>query len=177
MAADIALALALMAVGYVLLFIEVAIIPGFGAVGALGIIALGVGCYFLWDAGGPALGSGGILVSLVGAAWGLRAFTRSRMGRSLVLDDQMRGTASASDLLTAQVGKRARAVGALRPSGPIEVDGVRFDGMLQDGSFAAAGTALRVTGQEHGQLVLTAILADAEPSARPSDLRPPEETP
>ena len=151
---DVVVAVVLMLLGYLLLFVEVAVIPGFGVIGVLGLGSLGGGCYLLWMAAGPAFGSLGIVLGLAGAIFGVVRFARSRMARSLVLDEEVRGTAAPTEVLEALVGRGAQVASTLRPSGIVTIDGVRRDAVLRHGAFAEAGARVRVVGQEHAQLIV-----------------------
>ncbi len=156
MSGELLTPLILMVVGYVLLIVEVGILPGFGLPGVLGVGCLSAGWYTLWVAGGPLLGVVGIFVSLALSVATIVLFARSRTGRRLVLADEIGGVAAPTDELASAVGKRGTVVSPLRPSGVIEVGGDRFDAVLQDGSFRGRGDAVSVVGQEHGQLVVVA---------------------
>ncbi|MCB9729556.1 MAG: hypothetical protein H6744_08425 [Deltaproteobacteria bacterium] len=152
---DLIFPLGLIGLGFLLFGLEVAIIPGFGVPGILGILSLIGGCVMLWSAGGPLLGAVGTFASLAVTVGAVVWFARSRTGRSLVLADVVGGPGAPEALLAACVGSDARTVSALRPSGVVELSGERFDAVLRDGSFVAPGVVVRVIGHEHGQLVVT----------------------
>src|SRR6201999_4599360 len=90
----LALVIVLMAGGMVLLFLEVAIIPGFGVAGVSAILCLLGGAATAWVAYGAAWGMGSILLS-GGLSIGMIALApRTRAGKELVL----------KDAITAQIG-------------------------------------------------------------------------
>jgi membrane-bound serine protease (ClpP class) len=153
---DLLTPLALLVLGYLLLGVEVAILPGFGLPGLLGIASLAGGSYMLWHVAGPLVGTIGILASLGAAVAAAIWFARSRTGRRLVLADQIDGVAAPTEQLAACVGRRGDVVADLRPSGVVRVDGDRHDAILQDGTWLPSGAAVRVVGQEHGQLLVVA---------------------
>lgn len=154
MGAELLTAIALLVIGFLLVGVEVAILPGFGLPGLLGVASLAGGSFYLWQAAGPLIGTLGILASL-GASVALAiGFARSRTGRSLVLEDEVGGVAAPAEALGGCVGQIGRVVSALRPSGVVSVDGDRFDAILQDGSWLEPGAAVLVVGQEHGQLLV-----------------------
>ena len=159
MGSELLTPLALLVLGYLLLGVEVAILPGFGLPGLMGVGALAVGSAMLWQTGGPLIGTIGILASLAGAVGFAVWFARSRTGRNLVLEDEIAGVAAPAEELAAVVGRTGSVVAALRPSGVVLVDGDRYDAILQDGSWLDSGADVRVVGQEHGQLLVVA--ADA----------------
>lgn len=153
---DLLIPLALLVLGYLLLGVEVAILPGFGLPGLLGIASLAGGSYLLWHAAGPLVGTLGILASLAAAVAAVIWFARSRAGRRLVLEDEIRGVAAPTEELAACVGRHGEVVADLRPSGVVRVDGGRHDAILQDGTWLRSGAGVRVVGQEHGQLLVVA---------------------
>ncbi|MGM0575137.1 MAG: NfeD family protein [Myxococcota bacterium] len=158
MTPDLLMPVALMVLGFVLLGVEVVILPGFGVSGVLGVVSLGAGSWLLWEAGGPVLGLVGIAVSLaatVGVVWW---FAHSRGGRSLVLADEVGGTSDDDDPAALPradlVGRTGRVTSPLRPSGVVEVDGERHDAFLRHGAWLEAGGTVRVVGRGHGQLLV-----------------------
>lgn len=149
--------LGLIGLGFLLVGLEVAIIPGFGVPGILGVLSLGGGCVLLWQVGGPLLGAVGTFASLGITVGAVVWFARSHAGRSLVLSAEIGGTGAPEAALEAQRGTTGYAVSALRPSGVVELAGERYDAVVRDGSFIAAGAAIHVVGHEHGQLIVRAV--------------------
>jgi membrane-bound ClpP family serine protease len=146
--------LGLIALGFLLVGLEVAIIPGFGVPGILGVLSLGGGCVLLWQVGGPLLGAVGTFATLGITVGAVVWFARSRTGRSLVLADEVGGRGAPEAALDAQRGKSGQAISALRPSGVVELAGERYDAVVRDGGFIAAGASVDVVGHEHGQLIV-----------------------
>jgi membrane-bound serine protease (ClpP class) len=142
----------LMAVGMVLLFLEVAIIPGFGAAGVSSILCLLAGVVLAWVQYGAAWGVGSLVLA-GGMAMGLITLApRTRAGKELVL----------SATLTTEPGggQKARLLGSsgvtltpLRPSGAAELDGRRVD-VVTDGVFVEAGKGLKVVSIEGARVVV-----------------------
>ncbi|MGB8225046.1 MAG: hypothetical protein WCF10_20845, partial [Polyangiales bacterium] len=91
--------------GLVLLFTEVAVIPGFGVAGALGLLALGAGAVAAWTELGPLWGSVTGGVSIIAAGVMLVWLPRSRLGRKVVLDHSQAATHSQADR-SALLGRR-----------------------------------------------------------------------
>ena len=159
---------ALLIIGFLLLGVEVAILPGVGFIGLLGLFSLGFGCYFLWAAAGPLVGFIGVLGSLLGSAVLVKLFLRSRAARQLVLDEEIDGGSGPEESLSRVVGQRGTVGSHLRPSGVVDVSGERLDAVLQDGSYLDEGTEVLIVGHGHGQI----YVVPAEPSEAPS---PPKE--
>jgi membrane-bound serine protease (ClpP class) len=148
--------LGLIGLGFLLVGLEVAIIPGFGVPGILGVLSLGGGCVLLWQVGGPLLGAVGTFATLGITVAAVIWFARSRAGRSLVLADEIAGSGAPEAALAARRGSSGLAVSTLRPSGVVELGGERYDAVVRDGSFIAAGATVTVVGHEHGQLIVRA---------------------
>jgi len=168
MPADLLFGLGLMVIGLVLIFVEVAVAPGFGVIGILGLGVVGLGVYYLWEAGGPAAGLTGALTATALTAGGLWWFFRSKRARSFVLATSIGGTSTDTGTYQALLGAEARTVGALRPSGVVEIDGERHDAVLLDGAWLPPGATVRVVGHEHGQLRVEPVEPEPEPPAEPN---------
>lgn len=146
----------LMAVGLVLLFLEVAIIPGFGVAGVSSILCLLAGVVLAWVRYGAAWGVGSLVLA-GGMALGLLTLApRTRAGRELVLHAAL--TATPDD------GRAARLLGSfgvtltpLRPSGAADLDGRRVD-VVTDGVFIDAGQRIKVVSIEGARVLVASDL-------------------
>ena len=112
--------------GLILLFAEVAIVPGFGVAGMLGILALGAGAVASWTELGPVWGGVTGVTSLVAAVIMLVWLPKSRAGKKMVLQHSQIDAASQEDR-SGLLGRRGITVTPLRPIGrvrfgPDEVD-------------------------------------------------------
>ena len=157
--------LLLVAIGLVLLAVEIFVIPGFGVVGALGIVAL---------LGGLALslvGAGAttevmiaavsrivmaLLVALLAGLLLLRFFPRLPFARRLVLDADLGtgpGHGSAPESDQRWLGKQGRAASVLRPAGIAEFDGERVD-VVADGVLIEAGEPIEVIRVDGNRIVV-----------------------
>ena len=165
MSSDLFLPATLLVIGFLLLGVEVLILPGVGLVGLLGLCSLGVGCYFLWTVAGPLVGILGILGSLVCSGIVVMLFLQSRAARQLVLEEEIGGVAGPEQSLSGYIGRRGTVVAHLRPSGVVSVDGERLDAVLQDGSYLDNGTEVEIVGNGHGQL----YVVPADPEEVPAD--------
>src|SRR6185312_1543501 len=115
----LALIVVLMAVGMVLTFLEVAIIPGFGVAGVSAILCLLGGAAVAWFNFGPVWGIGSIVLS-GGLSIGIIAVApRTRAGRGLVLQDSITAQIGASS--SAIEGKIGVTLTPLRPSGAADI--------------------------------------------------------
>jgi membrane-bound serine protease (ClpP class) len=147
----LALIVVLMAVGMVLLFLEVAIIPGFGVAGVSAILCLLGGAAVAWLNYGAAWGMGSVLLS-GGLSIGMIALApRTRAGRELVLKDAITAQIGASS--SSIEGKVGVTLTPLRPSGAAEIDGRRVD-VVTDGVFIEAGAPVRVVAVQGARVVV-----------------------
>ena len=160
MPSDLALAVGLLVLGFLFMGVEVVLVPGFGVIGLLGLAALGGGCYVLWLAAGPLAGVLGMMTSLVVSVLMVWMFVRSKRARKLVLEQEVSGIATAVERLEPLLGREAEVVSPLRPSGIVQIDGERYDGVLKDGTFLERGNRALVVGSEHGQILLEPIEGD-----------------
>ena len=125
-------------VGLGLIAVEVFVVPGFGIVGILGIIALFVSLFLAFGSITSALWSIvlALLISILVIVLFWRRFTQSRVWRRLVLEHRedkesgYKGTPTYNDL----VGKRGVTVTPLRPSGTALIEGQRYS-VVSDGGF------------------------------------------
>jgi membrane-bound serine protease (ClpP class) len=151
--------------GFVLLVLEVFITPGFGVLGALGLMALlgGLGLSLVgvgatWEvilmATGRVVVS--LLVAIAAALAMLRVLPRLPFGRRLVLETEMvadAGYASAPERDRRWLGKRGTAASPLRPAGLAHIDDERVD-VVSDGDFIDAGEPIEVIRVDGNRIVV-----------------------
>ena len=124
-------------IGLILLFTEVAVVPGFGVAGALGLMALAAGAIAAWTELGPFWGGLTGAVSVIAAGIMLVWLPKSRLGRQMVLEHSQAEAASQEDR-SGLLGRRGITDTPLRPIGrvrfgPEEVD-VMTEGEYIDGN-------------------------------------------
>jgi membrane-bound serine protease (ClpP class) len=157
--------LLLVGIGVGLLGLEVFVTPGFGLLGALGLVALlgglglslvGVGATWevvLLAAGRVVLA---LLLALAAALALLRVLPRLPFGRRLVLETEMAadaGYASAPEGDRRRLGQRGTAASPLRPAGLADLAGERVD-VVSDGEFIDAGAPLEVIRADGNRIVV-----------------------
>ncbi len=154
----------LVLVGLGLIAVEVYVVPGLGAVGIGGGVAIVAGIVYAFVVAGM---TGGILTTLgsVGAGAGLFYFLwqTGAWDRFVLAADLRRDTdadAREHDTRSRYLGRDAIAVTPLRPGGIVEIDGERVE-VQTEGEFIAAGSTVRVVAMDRRRFFVR--LADALP--------------
>ncbi|MQA31638.1 MAG: nodulation protein NfeD [Luteitalea sp.] len=157
--------LLLIAIGVLLLALEVFVIPGVTVAGIAGIVALVAGLGMTLVGAGAtvsviitALGQVAIsiLLAMAGAFAFVRALPRLPFGHRLVLETGMaadRGYVSAPESDRRWLGKTGTVISPLRPAGIAEFDGARVD-VVSDGGFVDAGSTIEVTRVDGNRIVV-----------------------
>jgi membrane-bound serine protease (ClpP class) len=165
--------LLLVASGFVLLVLEIFVIPGFGFAGVLGVVALLAGLGLSLIGGGAtwgfvAMAMGRVLISvflaLAASLLLLRFLPRLPFGRQLILGSGLAaggGYASESESDTRWLGKHGTTFSPLRPAGIAEIDGERVD-VVSDGEFIDLGTPIVVTRVDGNRIVVRRHRATTE---------------
>jgi len=159
----------LFAAGVVAVVIEVAFIPGHGALGVVGALAI-LGSLVLAIMGRSsmplevswALGtvtraltmvSGALLASVAAMFLIARRLPSTRFGRALVLESAIKASVQVKVDLA---GKEGLTLTVLRPAGAIDVDGQRYD-VVTEGGFVEAGERVRVIKVEGARIVVARV--------------------
>jgi membrane-bound serine protease (ClpP class) len=157
--------LLLVAIGVLLLALEVFVIPGVTVAGIAGIVALIAGLGMTLVGAGAtvsviitALGQVAIsiLLAMAGAFAFVRALPSLPFGSRLVLETDMtadRGYVSSPESDRRWLGKTGTAISPLRPAGIAEFEGARVD-VVSDGDFVDAGSTIVVTRVDGNRIVV-----------------------
>ncbi|MBW2225346.1 MAG: hypothetical protein DRH23_07250 [Deltaproteobacteria bacterium] len=148
----IAVIVAVLVLGLVLVFVEVAIIPGFGVAGALGLLALAAGAIAAWTELGPLWGgvTGGVSVVAAGAM--LYWLPKSRLGRKMVLEHSQAEAVSQKDR-SELVGRRGITVTPLRPIGRVRFGSDEVD-VMTEGEYVDSNQEVEVMSVEGTRVVV-----------------------
>ncbi len=143
----------LLALGFILLFLEV-FVPG-GVLGVIGAVAMVYGCYLAFGMS-SGWGAAAVCLSVVVAVLAVRLVMRSRLGAKLVLNDSGARDWKAADAgLEGLLGREGQTLSPLRPAGLAEIDERRID-VIADSEFLAAGAWVRVCEVEGNRVVVEA---------------------
>jgi len=146
--------------GVALLLIEAFVIPGFGLVGIGGAILV-IGSLLLALGVDNLRTSAAILAASMVSAAMLSALLfklipKTRTFRKIVLSDSSEGFKSPTDhdKSPGLLGKSGKVLTTLRPSGTIEIDGVKYDA-VSDSTFIDAGRKIEVVTVKGMRVVVT----------------------
>ncbi len=139
-------------IGLLLLFTEVAVVPGFGVAGVLGVLALGAGAVAAWTELGPLWGgvTGG--VSVAAAVLMLIWLPKSRAGRKMVLEHSQADAVSQRNRRDL-VGQRGVTVTPLRPVGRVRLGSTEVD-VMTEGEYIDSHQEVEVMIVEGARVVV-----------------------
>lgn len=136
----------LLIIGFGLVFLEMHI-PGFGIPGIAGAICLILAVVLTAENFAQAIVMALAILAVLGImlAVVLTFFTKGKLFKPLILPDEQKkehGYISSSDL-DYLLGKRGVAITDLRPSGSVDIDGVKFD-VISDGEYISVGSNVEI---------------------------------
>jgi membrane-bound serine protease (ClpP class) len=138
--------------GLILLFAEVAIVPGFGVAGILGVLALGAGAVAAWTELGPVWGGVTGVASLFAAVIMLVWLPKSRAGKQMVLQHSHADAVSQEDQ-SSLVGRRGITVTPLRPIGRVKFGPDEVD-VITEGEYIDSDQEVEVMVVEGARVVV-----------------------
>lgn len=146
----------LFALGLGLIALEV-IIPG-GIVGSIGALMMFIACVLSFvefgTGGGMLAVAAAIVITSVTLYIEFRILPKTTLGRRAFLDAEITATTSNLESTTRNlVGKSAKAITMLSPSGYVTIDGQRYEAFCESGQVPA-GTSLEVTGADNFRLIV-----------------------
>lgn len=158
----------LFVIGFLLLAVELFLIPEFGVTGLSGLFIIAISCYLMWTRLSPTWGLVSIILTTLvigGAIW---VFPHTRAARWVVLESSVSAkngyTAAQSEIDL--VGMEGTAISHLRPSGIAELADRRLD-VIADGVFVERGSRVRVT-KVAGSKILVELVAQSARQTRVS---------
>lgn len=147
----------LFALGIALIAVEV-IVPG-GILGAIGGLMIFGGCivaFMEYGLGGGIIALAAALVLTVAALYlEFRVLPKTSIGSRAFLTKEISGVSAAFGTDARElIGKSAKALTMLSPSGYISIDGKRYEAFSQSGQVPA-GTTLEVVGADNFRLIVS----------------------
>ncbi|RKU31409.1 hypothetical protein C6497_02635 [Candidatus Poribacteria bacterium] len=153
----------LIALGILLIFIEILILPGFGAAGIPGIIIFCVGVGLIWSKAGLTTAAIYTCLSLIFvipiSIIGLSLIRDSAIGKTFILNAAERsdeGYHAAREELTNLIGKSGKSVTPLRPAGVALINGQRID-IVTQGEFVEPETEIEVIHVEGSRVIVRSL--------------------
>jgi len=153
----------LIALGILLVFVEILILPGFGAAGVPGIILFCVGIGMIWVESSMKTAliyaSVALIFVIPIAIFSLSIIRESPLGKTFILNTAQKseeGFQAAPQELTALIGKSGKAVTPLRPAGVALINGQRVD-IVTQGEFVEPETEIEVIQVEGSRVVVRSL--------------------
>jgi len=136
----------LLIIGFGMVLLEMHI-PGFGVPGIIGAICLILAVVITAQNFAQALVMALAILAVLGTMLGvvLTYFTKGKFFKPLILSDEQKkehGYISSSDL-DYLLGKKGVTVTDLRPTGSVDIDGVKFD-VISEGEYISSGTNVEI---------------------------------
>ena len=151
--------------GFLFMFLEIAVIPGFGITGILGLLLLcgGLATAFMKLSMAMAMLTtfSAILGVILLLLWFFLVFPKTSMGRQFILETESSAANGfvAVDDKSAYIGKTGITLTMLRPSGIAKIDDERVD-VMTDGEFVEKGVKIKVVKARQGGMIVTPIDED-----------------
>ncbi len=153
----------LIAIGILLVFIELLVLPGFGAAGIPGCALLLTGIGAMWWQFGfqtTLTYTGATLIGVIPLALiGLSVIRSTSAGSGFILrttQDKAAGYHAPPSALAGLVGKSGKTLTPLRPAGAALIGGHRVD-IVTQGEFVPAETEVEVIFVEGGRVVVRSL--------------------
>jgi len=148
--------------GFILLMIEVAIIPGFGLAGIKGALLIFIGlalAYWQLDSRTAIIYTVISFLALIGLGlWFIFIFPHTAIGKKFILDTKI----SVADGYTATedfsrfVGREGVATSDLRPSGIARLGDERVD-VMSEGDFIPRGSKIKAIRVKNGNVIVISL--------------------
>ncbi|HSF14999.1 MAG TPA: NfeD family protein [Vicinamibacteria bacterium] len=156
---------ALLVAGYLLVALELFVIPGFGVTGILGLVCLAAGCFYAFHFFGSAFGTLAVVLVLGSTTAVMLWIPKSRFGKDVVLLSSLSKAHSAETEL--ETGRTGVAESDLRPAGIARFGELRR-GVVTEGEFIEAGSSIIVTEVRGSRIVVELAARSSEERPRPA---------
>lgn len=150
----------LIIIGFILILIEIFLVPGFNIFGAFGFIMIVLGIIFAYTKLSLATANFIMVISLFAALILVRVVVKSKTWHRIVLEDKeekVQGFHASSENLAKIIGKRGIAFTPLRPAGIALIEDQKVD-VMTEGSFIEKNQEIEVILVE-GNRVVVRVLA------------------
>ena len=151
--------LSLFALGFILIIIEVVIIPGIGLAGILGTVSIVAGCYTAFTSFSPLIGGIFSLLSIIFVFALFKILPKTRMWQQVRLNltqKKSMGYQVAPEGFKKLVEKTGTSLTILRPSGTALIENTRYD-VVADSDFIEKDKNIKVCKVEGIKIVVREI--------------------
>ena len=135
--------LSLVAIGLVLIIVEVIFIPGTTVIGILGAIFVVVGIVISYQTYGSGIGTIVLIVSLVTSAIALIISFKSGVWQKFALNSSINSRVNEEIKHNLWIGDEGKAISSLKPIGKAEFNDLVFE-VRTIGDYVDAGTKVRI---------------------------------
>ncbi len=145
--------------GFILILIEIFLVPGFNIFGIFGFAMIVLGIVLAYSKLGILIANFILIISLIVSVLLIRFVVKSKRWKQIVLDtDQKRteGFHSSSEQLSSLLGKKGVTYTKLRPSGVALIDDEKVD-VVAEGSFIDQDRPVEVILVEGNRVVVSEI--------------------
>ncbi|UCE06317.1 MAG: hypothetical protein JSW07_22530 [bacterium] len=149
----------LIIIGFLLILIEIFLVPGFNIFGIFGFIMVALGIVFAYTKLDLRIANFIMVASLVLAVILVRLVVKSKSWRRIILEDRQekaKGFHVSSENLAQLVGKKGTAYTALRPAGIALIEDQKID-VMTEGGFIEKDRAVEVIQVEGNRVVVREI--------------------
>jgi membrane-bound serine protease (ClpP class) len=150
----------LIVIGFILILIEIFLVPGFNIFGIFGFIMVALGIIFAYTKLSLATANLIMVLSLIGALILVRVVVKSKSWRRIVLNDKQEkalGFHASTENLTKLIGKRGTAYTPLRPAGIALIEDQKVD-VMTEGGFIERNRTIEVVLVEGNRVVVREIV-------------------
>ncbi|HDQ00711.1 MAG TPA: hypothetical protein ENN22_16225 [bacterium] len=152
----------LIVAGFLLILVEIFLVPGFNVFGIFGFVIVVLGIIFAYTKLETRIANLILIVSIILAVVVIMVVTKSKSWKRMVLaTDQQRtaGFHSSAEHLISLLGKRGVTKTTLRPAGMALFDDEKVD-VVAEGSFIDSGKPVEVIFVEGNRVVVKEIKSD-----------------
>ena len=149
----------LIVIGFILILIEIFLVPGFNIFGIFGLLMVALGIVFAYTKLSLATANFIMVLSLVAALILVRFVVKSKTWRRIVLNDKqekLKGFHASTADLAKLIGKRGNAYTPLRPAGIALIEDQKID-VMTEGDFIEKDSKVEVILVEGNRVVVREI--------------------
>lgn len=139
--------------GFILLLLEIMVIPGTTIVGIIGFLLLAAGIWVTFDQFGVNMGLIAIGSTLAASVLIFMFIFKSNTWKKLMLKENIESKVEAFDKYEPEVGEEGVAISRLAPMGKIVVNGHEFEAKAQS-SFIDEKSVVEIIGVESNKVIV-----------------------